>query len=378
MPKPRICIFQMRARNLSDACEKAVVRRAVHVAGAGASSWTYAHLNVEELKRTMLKRRKSKAPRSTRGLPFWMRKLGQLWRLVRESHTQPLKGVPRLPLAIGEDETAITFIGHSSFLIQIGGRAVLIDPVFATRLILLRRVRRAGLLVRDLPRIDAVLLTHAHMDHLNRPSLRAVTREMRRRGLPAPMAVVPHGVEDLVADLGFDHVTSLRWWQSMELAGGRSLRITATPAKHWGARMFNDTHRGFGGYVLETQGAPRIYHSGDTAYFSGFREIGRRLQPDVALLPIGAYFPDNYRAVHTSPEEALRAFLDLDAAVMVPMHYNTFRLGREPMEEPLPRLLIAAEQAGVEDRVSPLAEGESWLVPASLASDAEHVIARGA
>jgi L-ascorbate metabolism protein UlaG (beta-lactamase superfamily) len=348
------------------------------VAGAGASSWTYAHLNVEELKRTMLKRRKSKAPRSTRGLPFWMRKLGQLWRLVRESHTQPLKGVPRLPLAIGEDETAITFIGHSSFLIQIGGRAVLIDPVFATRLILLRRVRRAGLLVRDLPRIDAVLLTHAHMDHLNRPSLRAVTREMRRRGLPAPLAVVPHGVEDLVADLGFDHVTSLRWWQSMELAGGRSLRITATPAKHWGARMFNDTHRGFGGYVLETQGAPRIYHSGDTAYFSGFREIGRRLQPDVALLPIGAYFPDNYRAVHTSPEEALRAFLDLDAAVMVPMHYNTFRLGREPMEEPLPRLLIAAEQAGVEDRVSPLAEGESWLVPASLASDAEHVIARGA
>lgn len=327
----------------------------------------------------MLKRRKSKAPRSTRGLPFWMGKLGQLWRLVRESHTEPLKGEPRLPLAVDDREAAITFIGHSSFLVQMGGQAVLIDPVFATRLILLRRQRRAGIRVRDLPRIDAVLLTHAHMDHLNRPSLRAITREMRRRGLPAPVAVVPHGVEDLVADLGFSYVESLRWWQSVELDGPAPLRITSTPAKHWGARMFKDTHRGFGGYVLETPGAPRIYHSGDTAYFPGFREIGRRLRPDVALLPIGAYFPDSYRAVHTSPEEALQAFLDSGAETMVPMHYNTFRLGREPMDEPLPRLLRAADKAGVGDRVRPLVEGESWLVPAAVAaSDAESALARGA
>ncbi|HEX4155658.1 MAG TPA: MBL fold metallo-hydrolase [Acidobacteriaceae bacterium] len=328
----------------------------------------------------MLKRRKSKVPRSARGLPFWMRKLGQLWRLVRESHTEPLKGGSRLPLVIAEDEAAITFIGHSSFLIQLGGRAVLIDPVFATRLILLRRARRPGVRVRDLPQIDAVLLTHAHMDHLNRPSLRAVTREMRRRGLPAPVAIVPHGVEDLVSDLGFDHVQALRWWQSTELAGSEPLRVTMTPAKHWGARMFNDTHRGFGGYVLETRGtnsSARIYHSGDTAYFNGFREIGRRLEPDVALLPIGAYFPDSYRAVHTSPEEALQGFLDLGAAMMTPMHYNTFRLGREPMDEPLPRLLSAADKAGVGDRVHPLAEGETWLVPICV-SDEQSLIARGA
>lgn len=312
----------------------------------------------------MLKRRKSKVPRSARGVPFWMRKLGQLWRLVRESHTEPMKGEPRIPVRAEDGEAAVTFIGHSSFLIQLGGRSVLVDPVFATRLILLRRARRAGVRVKDLPRIDAVLLTHAHMDHLNRPSLRAVVREMRRRGLPTPAAVVPHGVEDLVADLGFSRVESLRWWESVELD---PLRIVLTPAKHWGARMFNDTHRGFGGYVIETPGAPRIYHSGDTAYFNGFREIGRRFHPDVALLPIGAYFPDNYRAVHTSPEEALQAFLDLDAGTMVPMHYNTFRLGREPMDEPLPRLLRAAERAGVEERVHPLAEGESWVVPHTLA-----------
>jgi L-ascorbate metabolism protein UlaG (beta-lactamase superfamily) len=300
-----------------------------------------------------------------------MRKLGQLWRLVRESHADPLEGEPRLPLVVAEQEAAVTFIGHSSFLVQLAGHSVLIDPVFATRLILLRRKRVAGVRITDLPRIDAILLTHAHMDHLNRPSLRAVIREMRRRRIEAPVAIVPHGVEDLVADLGFSSVHSLRWWQSAELGEATPLRITLTPAKHWGARMFNDTHRGFGGYMLESPGSPRIYHSGDTAYFPGFAEIGRRLRPEIALLPIGAYYPDSYRAVHTSPEEALQGFLDLGAQAMVPMHYNTFRLGREPMDEPLPRLLRAAEEAGVEDRVHPLAEGESWLVPESFAQEAE-------
>ena len=116
--------------------------------------------------------------------------------------------------------------------------------------------------MKDLPAIDAVLLTHAHMDHLNRPSLRAIVREMRRRGRVAPVVVVPNGVEDLVADLGFSKVVALRWWESAEVEG---LTVTATPARHWGARMFKDTHRGFGGYVLEAQGAETVYHSGDTA-----------------------------------------------------------------------------------------------------------------
>jgi L-ascorbate metabolism protein UlaG (beta-lactamase superfamily) len=292
-----------------------------------------------------------------------MTKIRQLWRLVRESHEQPLLGEFREPPQPSASDTAITFIGHSSFLIQTAGRALLIDPVFATRLIVLRRQRRPGIRITDLPRIDAVLVTHAHMDHLNRPSLRAITREMRRRGLPTPVAVVPAGVEDVVGRLGFAQVLSLKWWQSLDLPNASPTRIsiTATPARHWGARLFNDTHRGFGGYVIESSGTPTIYHSGDTAYFSGFHEIGRRLHPEIALLPIGAYFPDSYRSVHTSPEEALRGFLDLGASVMVPMHYNTFRLGREPMNEPLPRLLLAAERAGVRDRVHPLAEGHSWL-----------------
>ncbi len=303
-----------------------------------------------------------------RNVPFWMTKLRQLWKLVRESHATPILGEPQKPVLADGEAAAVTFIGHSSFLLQTGGLNVLIDPVFATRLILLRRQRRPGVLVRDLPRIDAVLLTHAHMDHLNRPSLRSVTREMRRRGLPGPIAIVPNGVEDLVRGLGFSEVRELRWWESTVLhtQNGASVSVTASPAQHWGARMFKDTHRGFGGYVLQAEGSPTIYHSGDTAYFDGFTEIGERLRPEVALLPIGAYFPDSYRAVHTSPEEALRAFIDLGAGVMVPMHYNTFRLGREPMTEPLPRLLAAAKSAHIAEKVKPLAEGETWLVTRSV------------
>jgi L-ascorbate metabolism protein UlaG (beta-lactamase superfamily) len=295
-------------------------------------------------------------------LPFWMTKLRQLWRLVRESHAEPMRGESRSPVLATLGETAITFIGHSSFLIQIAGRALLIDPVFATRLILMRRQRRPGLRIADLPRIDAILITHAHMDHLNITSLRAVLRQMRRLKHPAPIAIVPHGVEDLVQQLGFSSVVSLQNWQDTNAIA--SLRITMTPCKHWGARMFSDTHRGYGGYVIEgtaSAATPRIYHSGDSAYFSGFREIGQRLHPEIALLPIGAYFPDSYRAVHTSPEEALQAFVDLNAKIMVPMHYNTFRLGREPMDEPLPRLLAAATRAKLSDCIKLLEEGETWI-----------------
>ena len=303
------------------------------------------------------------------GARSWrMIKLKQLWRLVRESHENPMLGEPQIPPTVAQGKTAATFIGHSSFLLQMAGQGVLVDPVFATRLILMRRQRRPGVRVADLPRIDAVLLTHAHMDHLNRPSLRAVTREMRRRGLPAPLAVVPNGVEDLVRDLGFREVKALRWWERAEVG---PITATATPCKHWGARMFKDTHRGFGGYVLAAEGTPAVWHSGDTAYFDGFREIGKRLRPEIALLPIGAYFPDSYRSVHTSPEEALQAFVDVGANTMVPMHYNTFRLGREPMTEPLPRLLAAAERAGLRDRVHPLAEGESLVARSQEAGACE-------
>ena len=292
--------------------------------------------------------------------PFLVTKVRQLARLARESHAKPMTGVPRPAVLVSPEELGVTFIGHSSFLLQIGGRRVLVDPVFAKRLILLRRQRSPGLLIEDLPPIDAVLLTHAHMDHLNRASLRRIVRATRRLAGRAPEVVVPDGVEDLVAELGFRRIHTLEWWRELETQG---LRITMTPCKHWGARMFRDTHRGYGGYVV-SNGDFSIYHSGDTAYFSGFHEIGERLRPQIALLPIGAYFPDSYRVVHTSPEDALRGFVEMGADRMVPMHYGTFQLGREPMDEPVQRLLAEAERLGIKQQIKVLEEGATMRLPA--------------
>ncbi len=303
---------------------------------------------------------------SVRPHPTLLRKLRQLYRVTRESYRAPLTGGPQMPVLVDHEELGITFIGHSSFLIQIGGRNLLVDPVFARALILLRRQRRPGLRVCDLPPIDAVLLTHAHMDHLHLRSLRQVVRHTRRITGVAPEVIVPRGLTDLVEKLGFRMISELEWWQHTELRAAdgsiTDVNVTLTPAKHWGARLFQDTHRLFGGYVI-TGAGHSVYHSGDTAYFSGFREIGRRLAPKVALLPIGAYFPDSYRAVHTSPEEALQAFLDLRTAqTMIPMHFGTFPLGREPMDEPPVRLLAAARKTGVADQVRILSEGETLRV----------------
>jgi L-ascorbate metabolism protein UlaG (beta-lactamase superfamily) len=282
-------------------------------------------------------------------------KMQSLGTLVGESAFRPMTGESKKPILVSPEELGITFIGHSSFFIQIGGRRVLIDPVFAERLIALRRLRRPGVKIKDLPAIDMVLLSHAHMDHLNRPSLRRIVAHNNKVSGRAPIAVVPWGVEDLVSDLGFARVVTLEWWQTKSIGG---LELTMTPCKHWGARFFKDTHRGFGGYVIRG-GGHALYHSGDTAYFDGFTHIGKRLKPEVALLPIGAYRPDSYRGVHTCPEEALQAFLDLGARRMIPMHYGTFRLSQEPMEEPVERLLAAARLSGVASSVSVLPEGET-------------------
>ncbi|HWO34216.1 MAG TPA: MBL fold metallo-hydrolase, partial [Candidatus Acidoferrum sp.] len=135
-----------------------------------------------------------------------------------------------------------------------------------------------------------------------------------------------------------------------------NLSVTHVPSRHWGARILRDSHRGYGGYVLKA-GKHSVYHAGDTAYFAGFREIGRRLSPELALLPIGAYNPPTFRNVHTNPADATHAFLDLKSRWMVPMHYGTFRLSHEPVEEPLQLLQKEARAAGIEDQVVVLEEG---------------------
>lgn len=287
-------------------------------------------------------------------------KLSFILRLIARAAFQPMQGEQHKPVMSQNGDVGVTFIGHSSFLIQIGGLNLLVDPVFASWLIVLHRLRRPGVAIKHLPPIDAVLLTHAHMDHLNLPSLRRIIRHTRKLTGKAPAVIVPWNVTDLVDSLGFSSVTSLAWWQTTRIG---DIEITLTPAKHWGARKMTDTHRGFGGYVARS-GAQSVYHSGDTGYFSGFHEIRERLAPQIALLPIGAYSPDSFRSVHTSPEDALQIFADLGADTMIPMHYGTFCLSAEPMDEPLPRLLAAANRTGMSAQVLALREGETKVFAA--------------
>ncbi len=281
------------------------------------------------------------------------KKAGQLGRLVKHSAMAKRTGRTHRPVLASQGQMGVTFIGHSSFFLQVGGSNVVVDPIFAPWLFVLKRLRRPGLRIQDLPPLDAVLVTHAHFDHLHRPSLRAIARATRIKNGRTPLLIVPDKVTDLVCDLGFERVVELKWWEELQLKG---TRVTATPAKHWGARVIRDMHRGYGGYCLNG-GGHSIYHSGDTAYFGGFHEIGRRLDPDVALLPIGAYHPENFRAVHTSPEDALRAFADMGSRHMIPMHFGTFKLSQEPIDEPVKRLLSGARRLGVSDRVHVLEEG---------------------
>jgi L-ascorbate metabolism protein UlaG (beta-lactamase superfamily) len=134
------------------------------------------------------------------------------------------------------------------------------------------------------------------------------------------------------------------------------LEISLTPCAHWGARFLADLHRGFGGFVIEMDGRT-IFHCGDSAYFPGFKEIGERYQIDVALLPIGGYDAPTGREVHMNPEQAVDAFLELRAKKLVPMHYGSFRLGYEPLDEPPARLLASARAHGIEDKVLLMTEG---------------------
>ena len=227
-------------------------------------------------------------------------------------------------------EPRVTWIGHASFLGQLGGASVLIDPVFSRALSgVFRRYVAPGLAPEQLPPIDALLISHSHRDHLDEPSVLRLPR--------STPVVVPLGLDSWFRRRGFEQVTELGWWDAVEVAG---LKVTATPARHWSRRGFMDlNHSLWCGYLLESESG-NLYHAGDSGSFPGFREIGARF-PDiqVALMPIGAYRPAWFMEPnHMNPEQAAQAFLELGARYLVPMHWGTFQLTDEPISEPIERL----------------------------------------
>jgi L-ascorbate metabolism protein UlaG (beta-lactamase superfamily) len=220
---------------------------------------------------------------------------------------------------------AVTFVGHATTMITTPTTRILTDPLLRESFYGLRRARQAGIADADLDDTRMVLISHAHRDHLDRASLTRVSR--------GATVVVPPGCADLVDDLGFERV--------IELASGHShttadVEVTAVPVRHSGARGVGRRarRRGAAGYIVASQGVT-VYFAGDTGYFTGFADIGRRLAPDVALLPIAGYEPAGFRDEHLSPLDAIYAFEDLGARVLIPIAHGSFPLSYEPLDAPL-------------------------------------------
>lgn len=232
----------------------------------------------------------------------------------------------------------VTWIGHATFLVNVGGLRVLTDPIFAPRLATVVRNVPPGVAPEALPEIDVVLVSHNHRDHLDLPSLR------RLRG--RPLHLVPVGVGATLRRAGLERVEELAWWEARDVG---SVRFTFVPAHHWSRRGLNDQNASlWGGWGVQSD-ALTAYFAGDTGYFPGFREIGERLgRIDAALLPIGAYAPRWFmRGQHMDPDDAGRAMLDLGARRMVAMHWGTYKLTDEPLDEPPRRLEAWRVRAGV-------------------------------
>ena len=278
---------------------------------------------------------------------------------------QPFTSIPRMLLARripwparlddapkalpGRDSAtaAVTFIGHATFLIQTEAGNVLTDPMFSERagpwnVLGPRRVRPPAIAFDALPAISIVLLSHNHYDHCDVRTLRRLARRFD------PLVLTPLGNARLVRSTGLRRVEELDWWQP---AATTALPITLTPAHHFSARRALDRNRALWGGFVVVAGRQRIYFAGDTAYAPFFADVRHRLGPiDLALLPIGAYEPRWFmKSVHMNPAEAMQAHLDLGATASVGMHFGTFQMTTEGIDEPVHALNQAREAHGVSD-----------------------------
>jgi len=275
-------------------------------------------------------------------------------------------------------QPAATWIGHITVLAQIGGLNILTDPVFSERCAPVqwagpKRHTPPGLTLAQLPRIDLVLLSHNHYDHMDEASLVALGQQA---GGP-PLFITPLGHKAWFARRGIHHVVELDWWDTHVLdATDHSARIpvTLTPAQHWSARTATDALRSlWGGYAVLSPDC-HLFFAGDTAYSPDFSDIRQHfaLQHtpalgggfDLALLPIGAYEPRWFmKDQHVNPEEAVQIFHDLGCKQAMAVHWGTFQLTDEPLDEPPRALALALKTAGMRpERFAVLAVGETMRV----------------
>ncbi len=269
----------------------------------------------------------------------------------------------------GPADFAATWIGHSTVLLQIGPLNLLTDPVFSQRAFPVqwigpRRIMEPGLPLEALPPLDVITLSHNHYDHLDRPAVKRLARAH-----PRTTWIVPLGLGKYIRGWGAREIVELDWWSEAEVDG---LRVTATPARHFSNRRLGDRNRTLWcGFAFAASGK-RAWFAGDSAYHPQFGEIGARCGPfDFVMIPIGAYEPRWFmERVHVEPEEAVRIYQDLIAQhpgaprpLMLGIHWGTFRLTDEPMDQPPRRTLARWRDAGLqEDRLWIAGFGETRAV----------------
>jgi L-ascorbate metabolism protein UlaG (beta-lactamase superfamily) len=270
-----------------------------------------------------------------------------LWQRMSEDRKRTVAAPPHIPCfgAWPSSGVQAAWIGHSTVLIRVDGFTILTDPVFSTRVgigvgpvtVGMKRLVNPAVGLAELPVPDLILLSHAHMDHFDLPSLRKL--ESRTTAV-----VTAANTSDLLRVKHYRAVHELRWDESCQVGPAR---IRAFEVKHWGARMRTDVHRGYNGYLIEA-GRYRIVFGGDTAYTDSFRQLRTSKPVDLAIMPIGAYNPWIY--AHCNPEQALTMANHAGADFVLPVHHQTFRLSSEPNREPIERLILATGSS--ENRVA--------------------------
>ena len=277
-------------------------------------------------------------------IPFFLRRMGGAFR----DHT----GAPDLVSNdgvflrenAGHSKPTLTWIGHATLLVQMEHVTFLTDPIWSNTpspipFVGPTRIVSPGIELEDLPPIDFVLISHNHYDHLDLPTLRALEKLS-----PETVFFVPIGNGELLRKNGISQVQEMDWGETATVKGAT---IHCLPAQHWSKRSLTDDHKALWSSWAVTGSERRFYFAGDTGYFDGFKEIGEKLGPfDVAAVPIGAYEPRlMMRQSHMNPEEAVQAAVDLQAEHALAIHFGTFDLSDEPIDEPPVRFKDAATKA---------------------------------
>jgi L-ascorbate metabolism protein UlaG (beta-lactamase superfamily) len=271
------------------------------------------------------------------------------WKFTSSPADWPKKIDPPYTLAIpaqSSEKLIITFVNHASFLIQVDGLNILTDPVWSKRVSPLSfagpsRVHPPGIEFDKLPKIDIVLISHNHYDHMDSETIKMLDDKF------SPKYIVPLANIDKMKSFGAKNILELDWWDSLQI--NPDFKVSLAPAKHWSGRTLTDKREALWGSFFIVTKKEKIYFAGDSGYGPHFAEIYKRLgAPTLALLPIGAYEPRWFmKGMHMNPEEAVLAHLDLESKLSIGMHFGTFQLTDEAIDTPGKDLSMALDKLKV-------------------------------